>query len=423
MGLIALAHAHRARRSPRTPRCSCPPPRRATSSRRWSPSSPTAVFDHFPPGFYVVVVVTALILVLAANTAFNGFPVLGSILAQDRYLPRQLHTRGDRLAFSNGIVVLAAFAIILVIGFQAEVTRLIALYTVGVFTSFTLSQVGMLRHWRRHLATETDPVARRRMRRVTGDQRLRRGDDRRRPGDRADHQVHPRRVDRHRGDGRVLPADDWPSTATTPREPPSSTPRRTDTVLPSRNHAIVLVSTPAPAHAAGARLRAGHPSGRARGGHGQRRRRRHPQARPRVGEAEDPRAAEGRRVAVPGDHQAGAGLRQAGAHPRTRATSSRCSSPSTSSGTGGSRCCTTRARCGSRRRLLFQPGVMVVSVPWQLKSSERVRERTELTPGADRRGYPSAPRDDRPAAPSPSAPAVDGARRSGSRADAGQPRS
>ena len=102
---------------------------------------------------------------LAANTAFNGFPVLGSILAQDRYLPRQLHTRGDRLAFSNGIVALAAFAVVLVIGFQAEVTRLIALYTVGVFTSFTLSQVGMLIHWRRHLATESDPAARRRMRR------------------------------------------------------------------------------------------------------------------------------------------------------------------------------------------------------------------------------------------------------------------
>jgi amino acid transporter len=123
------------------------------------------VFDGFPPGFYFVVVVTALILVLAANTAFNGFPVLGSILAQDRYLPRQLHTRGDRLAFSNGILFLAGFAIVLVIGFQAEVTKLIPLYTVGVFVSFTLSQTGMLRHWHRLLATETDPAARRRMRR------------------------------------------------------------------------------------------------------------------------------------------------------------------------------------------------------------------------------------------------------------------
>ena len=74
------------------------------------------VFAGFRPGFFFVIIMTALILVLAANTAFNGFPVLGSILSQDRYLPRQLHTRGDRLAFSNGIVVLAAFAVVLVVG-------------------------------------------------------------------------------------------------------------------------------------------------------------------------------------------------------------------------------------------------------------------------------------------------------------------
>jgi amino acid transporter len=125
-----------------------------------------AVFSGFRPGFFFVVIMTALILVLAANTAFNGFPVLGSILSQDRYLPRQLHTRGDRLAFSNGILVLAALAIVLVIGFQAEVTRLIPLYTVGVFVSFTLSQTGMVRHWKRLLGDETDPIERRRMRRA-----------------------------------------------------------------------------------------------------------------------------------------------------------------------------------------------------------------------------------------------------------------
>src|SRR4029434_1326910 len=73
----------------------------------------------------IVAGMTALILFLAANTAFSGFPVLGSILAQDRYLPRQLHTRGDRLAFSNGIVTLALFAMVLVIGFEEEVTPLI----------------------------------------------------------------------------------------------------------------------------------------------------------------------------------------------------------------------------------------------------------------------------------------------------------
>jgi amino acid transporter len=121
------------------------------------------IFDHFPPAFYYVLAVTALILVLAANTAYNGFPVLGSILAQDRYLPRQLHTRGDRLAFSNGIMFLAVFAAVLIIGFRAETTRLIQLYIVGVFVSFTMSQSGMVRHWNRLLRTERDAAQRRRM--------------------------------------------------------------------------------------------------------------------------------------------------------------------------------------------------------------------------------------------------------------------
>ncbi|MBW4722515.1 APC family permease [Saccharothrix obliqua] len=124
-----------------------------------------AVFDSFPAGFFFITTVTALILVLAANTAFNGFPVLGSILAQDRYLPRQLHTRGDRLAFSNGILFLSGAAVVLVIAFDAEVTKLIQLYIVGVFVSFTMSQFGMIRHWNRLLADETDPAARNRMRR------------------------------------------------------------------------------------------------------------------------------------------------------------------------------------------------------------------------------------------------------------------
>ncbi|MFW2240737.1 APC family permease [Rhodococcus opacus] len=123
------------------------------------------VFGGFPIGFYFIAVVTALILVLAANTAFNGFPVLGSILAQDRYLPRQLHTRGDRLAFSNGILFLSGAAIAFVVLFGAEVTKLIQLYIVGVFVSFVLSQTGMIRHWTRHLTTENDPAQRRRMHR------------------------------------------------------------------------------------------------------------------------------------------------------------------------------------------------------------------------------------------------------------------
>jgi amino acid transporter len=121
------------------------------------------IFDFVPGGFSFVSLVTGLILVLAANTAFNGFPVLGSILGRDGFLPRQLHTRGDRLAFSNGIVALAGFAIVLILAFDAEVTRLIQLYIVGVFTSFTLGQAGMVRHWNRLLSDEPDPATRRRM--------------------------------------------------------------------------------------------------------------------------------------------------------------------------------------------------------------------------------------------------------------------
>jgi amino acid transporter len=117
------------------------------------------------PLFYFIQATTALILVLAANTAFNGFPLLGSILAQDRYLPRQLHTRGDRLAFSNGIIALAVIAGALIVAFDGSVTRLIQLYILGVFTSFTLSQFGMVRHWNRALATERDPAARHRIHR------------------------------------------------------------------------------------------------------------------------------------------------------------------------------------------------------------------------------------------------------------------
>lgn len=124
-----------------------------------------AVFSNFTPGFYFIAAVTGLILVLAANTAFNGFPVLGSILAQDRYLPRQLHTRGDRLAFSNGIILLAGAAILFIVAFDADPTRLIQLYIVGVFVSFNMSQSGMIRHWTRLLRTETDPKQRARMQR------------------------------------------------------------------------------------------------------------------------------------------------------------------------------------------------------------------------------------------------------------------
>ncbi|SDM22151.1 amino acid/polyamine/organocation transporter, APC superfamily [Geodermatophilus siccatus] len=117
------------------------------------------------PGFFYIQAATALILILAANTAFNGFPLLGSVLAQDRFLPRQLHTRGDKLVYSNGILLLAGFAALLIAAFDADVNRLIQMYIVGVFTSFTIGQWGMVRHWNRELRSEDDAQARRRIRR------------------------------------------------------------------------------------------------------------------------------------------------------------------------------------------------------------------------------------------------------------------
>ena len=108
-----------------------------------------AVFGNDSAGFFIVQVFTALILAMAANTAFNGFPILTSILAQDRFLPKQLSRRGDRLVFSNGIVILAGIAGALIWAFDASTTRLIQLYIVGVFVSFTLSQSGMVVHWLR----------------------------------------------------------------------------------------------------------------------------------------------------------------------------------------------------------------------------------------------------------------------------------
>jgi amino acid transporter len=119
-----------------------------------------AVFGDSSPLFYILQLVTALILVLAANTAFNGFPVLASILSKDGFLPRQLRTRGDRLAYSNGILLLAGFAVVLIVAFQASPTRLIQLYIIGVFVSFVCSQTGMIRHWNRNLRTVTDRATR-----------------------------------------------------------------------------------------------------------------------------------------------------------------------------------------------------------------------------------------------------------------------
>jgi amino acid transporter len=110
-----------------------------------------AVFGDATVFFFFVQTSAVLILLLAANTAYSGFPVLGSVLAQHSYVPRQLHNRGDRLVYSNGILVLAGFAILLIVIFDASVTQLIQLYLVGVFTSFTLGQSGLVRHWNQRL--------------------------------------------------------------------------------------------------------------------------------------------------------------------------------------------------------------------------------------------------------------------------------
>ena len=97
--------------------------------------------------FYLFQIFTALLLFLAANTSYNAFPRLGAILAHDGYLPRQFSFRGDRLAFTSGIVILSLVSIALLVLFGGETTALIPLYSVGVFISFTISQAGMVRHW------------------------------------------------------------------------------------------------------------------------------------------------------------------------------------------------------------------------------------------------------------------------------------
>jgi len=117
-----------------------------------------AVFGGGGFGFYVVQFFTAAILILAANTAYQDFPRLSAILARDRYMPRQFQNRGDRLVFSNGIVVLALASSLMIYAFEADLTRLIQLYVIGVFTSFTLSQSGMIVHWLREKHKGPDAV-------------------------------------------------------------------------------------------------------------------------------------------------------------------------------------------------------------------------------------------------------------------------
>ena len=112
-----------------------------------------AVFGNGPL-FFAIQIATFLILFLAANTSYSDFPRLANFLARDRYAPRQFMNRGDRLAFSNGIVALGALAAVVIVIYQAELSRIINLYVVGVFTSFTLSQSGMVQHWRKRRSEE-----------------------------------------------------------------------------------------------------------------------------------------------------------------------------------------------------------------------------------------------------------------------------
>ncbi|MDF2560890.1 MAG: DNA-binding protein [Microbacterium sp.] len=110
-----------------------------------------ATFGGGSIAFFIVQAATACVLLLAANTAFNGFPLLGAVLARDGYAPKSLNTRGDRLVFSNGMILLGIAAIAVLVVFQAKLTTLIQLYIIGVFVSFSLGQIGMVRHWRRVL--------------------------------------------------------------------------------------------------------------------------------------------------------------------------------------------------------------------------------------------------------------------------------
>ncbi|MFT4305488.1 MAG: APC family permease, partial [Microbacterium sp.] len=110
-----------------------------------------ATFGMSSIPFFIIQAATACVLLLAANTAFNGFPLLGAVLARDGYAPKGLNTRGDRLVFSNGMIVLGVAAILVLLLSRANLSTLIQLYIIGVFVSFSLGQVGMVRHWRRQL--------------------------------------------------------------------------------------------------------------------------------------------------------------------------------------------------------------------------------------------------------------------------------
>ncbi len=157
----------------------------------------------FPTGstfgfmFWVVQITTFAILILAANTSFQGFPRLAAMLARDRFFPRQFGNLGDRLVYSNGIIVLSGLAVFLLWVYDAQVDSLIHLYVIGVFTAFTLSQAGMVRYWRRTGWAEVEAQRRR--------QRCRGNCDRGRARDRDPDEVHPGRLARDRRDPSARP--------------------------------------------------------------------------------------------------------------------------------------------------------------------------------------------------------------------------
>lgn len=127
-----------------------------------------ATFGNGSILFFVVQAATAAVLLLAANTAFNGFPLLGSVLARDGYAPKALNTRGDRLVYSNGMIILGLAAVLVLVIFQAKLTTLIQLYIIGVFVSFSLGQLGMVKHWRRELRLLSPKAAKARREAVSG---------------------------------------------------------------------------------------------------------------------------------------------------------------------------------------------------------------------------------------------------------------
>ena len=309
-GVTALAMASHVHYAPAQDLIGMPP---GTTQRTVIAQVGRAVFGDSSPLFYVLQLVTALILVLAANTAFNGFPVLASILSRDGNMPRQLRNRGDRLAYSNGILLLAGFAILLIVVFQASPTRLIQLYIIGVFVSFVCSQTGMIRHWNRLLRDRDRQDVRRHMIRSRAINTV---------GACVTAVVLVIVLISKFASGAWIVVVAMPIIWLTMRGIHKHYDKRRDRARPAgRAHPHPAGPQPlhrpglqaAPADPAGAGLRPGHPAEPPRGGHRGRGRGGDPAAEGGVGAGEHPGAADRRRLAVPGDHPAGDGVRQAAA--------------------------------------------------------------------------------------------------------------